>query len=752
MNGKTLEKKFFSKSQQNHEKLDSFLDSLIPNSWNFISELKRFSVLKTKAFSEFFLSYLKESLSIQNIMKLHLGVKISSSSRSLPLHPFGDGISSRGSFVQSLFLAHNDKDLRIVQDEFSGGVSSKSSRIELEYITYIQNNLNDFNHVNAISSPTGQMRLGKKVVADNFTPLDPPLKSIAWFMQGCLWHGHSKDTGCIGRFSEKSENHFIPFRKSTLKQLFEETQTKLDSIRDSVEVIEMWECEWNEFKAKNEHIRLMVKDVENPGRLIPRAAVHGGLMDAIFFHEISTKDRKIFFLDMNQQYSHVAVEGNFPIGLRKVIRGKALEDIFFREGKLFYKEAKKEFHFIGQLYCRILPPKDLFFPFLFATKKEGNKKCKKRKYSAISSPKKNPLSANVLCFTCFQEGLTDPCNHSDFKRSFVGVFGYSELNYALSLGYKILKKFEAHIFLKEENIFSEFAKILIRRKILASPLEDNFSLIEYCEIVNDALRLSGTLKVTPKDFKEDESKKIFSKLDLNILWGRLISKFAGKSTLILESHLDLVENCERGDIIIEDLISSDSKEKCFLTIEKKLRKDFISTNQVYIGTEIVARGRIILHKKICEVQEKGGKVLYFDTDSILFLWNPTQPLPFQISNTLPGFWKHEKQNIQEYACLGLKSYALKYEINGKEYFDVKVCGLAFHNQQEKKEGFEDIKNIIKGNIASKSFPQKKRKIEKQKYFMVESKFRLRLNNYKKRYLKEEKLNHFQSFPFGSSKL
>ena len=97
-----------------------------------------------------------------------------------------------------------------------------------------------------------------------------------------------------------------------------------------------------------------------------------------------------------------------------------------------------------------------------------------------------------------------------------GTFTTVELNYALSLGYKIHHVFECWSYEKQEMIFQSFMQLLMRKKVMFSGLpkscnSENLAQT-YCDKVNARLQLEGNLRLTYNDISYDEAKKKYLSL------------------------------------------------------------------------------------------------------------------------------------------------------------------------------------------------------------------------------------------------
>ena len=77
----------------------------------------------------------------------------------------------------------------------------------------------------------------------------------------------------------------------------------------------------------------------------PRVALYGGRTEAVKLHHECNIDEKIFYYDINSLYPFVQKSCLYPIG-HPTIHTENVENYF------------------GLIYCRILPPKHLFYPVL----------------------------------------------------------------------------------------------------------------------------------------------------------------------------------------------------------------------------------------------------------------------------------------------------------------------------------------------------------------------------------------------------
>ena len=135
-------------------------------------------------------------------------------------------------------------------------------------------------------------------------------------------------------------------------------------------------------KREDENFKAFVQsegDIKEP--LDPRNALSGGRTNAIILHHIG----KMGYVDFTSLYPYIQKYGQFPIGHPEIII-----DNFLSIEKYF-----------GLIFCRILPPRDLYLPVL-------------------------PFKVNgkllfPLCGTCATD-LQKKCNHLPSERELEGTW------------------------------------------------------------------------------------------------------------------------------------------------------------------------------------------------------------------------------------------------------------------------------------------------------------------------------------------
>ena len=86
------------------------------------------------------------------------------------------------------------------------------------------------------------------------------------------------------------------------------------------------------------------------------------------------------------------------------------------------------------------------------------------------------------CFSCGLKSLPNAkinsCKHTILERAIQGTYCISEVNYALKLGYKILKIFSCIVYKTMEPLLRKFVSILGFEKLTSTDFDSNFNLTE----------------------------------------------------------------------------------------------------------------------------------------------------------------------------------------------------------------------------------------------------------------------------------
>ena len=345
--------------------------------------------------------------------------------------------------------------------------------------------------------------------------------------------------------------------------------------------------------------------------------------------------------------------------------------------------------YCGLIKCKVLPPTNLFHPVL-------PQKCSQK----LMFP---------LCRSCAEK--TDPhmrCTHlQEEDRSFTGTWVTIELFEALDRGYKLLDVYEVWHFSEttqydkasgEGGIFAGYIDTFLRIKQESSGYPD------WCMNEQDKIKFKQDYfeaeGIRLENVEKNKGMRAIAKIMLNSLWGKLAQRGNMTKTEYISEpskFFDLVTNpnkiVKNVDICRENLllVNWDDTESSV---------ELHACSNVIVAAFVTAQARLKLYGILEKLNER---VLYFDTDSIIYhhkphLWNPT------IVNNRLGEWTDEVPNARIVKFVGMEPKNYGYEFvdkDGKRKSTCKVKGLTLDYNTSQVIHFDCMLNWVKGE--SKDF-------------------------------------------------
>ena len=252
---------------------------------------------------------------------------------------------------------------------------------------------------------------------------------------GCFWHG------CTSCYPNRHEKHFR-LNDRTFYDVFEKTKQHTQKIKDKgFNVVEIWECQWNEAKKTNPEIQEFVNRLEFVEPLNPRDAFCGGRTNATKLYHQTSDTEKIHYIDYTSLYPWVNKTPVYPKGHPIIISQPDSTNIS---------------NYFGLVKCRIRAPYGLYHPVL-PFRSEGK----------LTFP---------LCSTCVTTEMKKPmhersavCEHREDQRSMIGTWCTPELERVLELGYEIEHMYEIwHFPETQEGLFKAYVNKWLKLKQEAS--------------------------------------------------------------------------------------------------------------------------------------------------------------------------------------------------------------------------------------------------------------------------------------------
>lgn len=534
------------------------------------------------------------------------------------------------------------------------------------------------------------------------------------FFFSCCYHG------CKTCFPNERSTTKNPLTQQSMDELYTITKKRGSTIRKlGYKYQEIWEHVFTKHIETNATLKSFVDDLDVVDRLDPRSAFTGGRCNGTKLHcKTKNDEEKIKYVDFTSLYPWTNKYCRYPVGHPEIITND------FKEIRCYF----------GLCQVKILPPRGLYHPVL-----------PYRCNGKLTFP---------LCRTCVEMENQNPCTCSDQQRAITGTFATPEVLQAIDKGYKILKIYEVWHFPettqydKETNtggLFTEYVQMFLKLKQESSgfPKEcvTEQQKREYIRLYQE----NEGILLDYDNIKENPGLRSLAKLCLNSFWG----KFGQR--LILKKHSFFHETeAEKFFQVISDptkvvenfhIVSNDT-----IQLEWAQRSLFppvdVKTN-IFIAVFTTMWARLKLYSVLDQLDHR---VLYYDTDSCIYLSRPGEPEPplgnylGELTSEIPAKDGH----IVEFICGGPKNYA--YRTLASETCKVKGFTLNFTNSHI--VNFEAIKDLLynddRNQFKTLTNPSKiKRLPQKRKiYSQVENK------NYRISYNKRVVLSNFDTVPYG----
>jgi hypothetical protein len=275
----------------------------------------------------------------------------------------------------------------------------------------------------------------------------------------------------------------------------------------------IFECEYENQLKKNALLQQVAQDVftRPKDRLQPKQAHLGGHTET-YVMQFSLEDEekkppreqnRFHWLDLVSAYPFAAANTQYPIGEYTIFMGDTLTEqpVYDAESKTFLFQQKE---LIGVCQVRVIPPKNLLYPFLI--------------YKA-----KDEKSYAPLCRTCTESRTARPCRHSDLQRSWVQCYTTLDLTYAAELGYKFIF-FELYSYSRSAKIYADHMLNLGYQKLKFSGFpptaKTQADKEAYCKEINDKM-VGLPRPLIPEDISDNSGQRHLYKMMLNMTLGRI---------------------------------------------------------------------------------------------------------------------------------------------------------------------------------------------------------------------------------------
>ena len=410
-------------------------------------------------------------------------------------------------------------------------------------------------------------------------------------------------------------------------------------------------------------------------------------------HRKFDKGEKGKYVDFTSLYPDILKYRRFPVGHPDRITNEFKQCLFKPcEGNCFYFPCGGKhwtLPYFGVMKVTVLPPTDLIHPVL-------------------------PLKCNgklkfPLCYKCACLENKEMCKCLDSDRKFTHTYCTPELEVAMNMGYSIIQIHEVlhwketemyNPVTKEGGLFTKYINTFLKLKQESSGYPQNVtSETERQEYIDNYFNHEGIL-LDKECIDKNPGLRSLSKLALNSFYGKFGQRTNMKKTMFVKDIKTLMQVLtDPGKLLMDFHIMNDD----VIQIEYKNTEDFecqsFNTN-VTIAAFCTSWARLKLWSVM---QRLGNRVLYHDTDSIIFSVKDGEYVPplgkylGQLTDELTckelgcknqycsGHW------IEEFVSCGPKNYS--FRVNTGEIV-CKVRGFSLNYKSSLILNFESMKEAL----------------------------------------------------------
>jgi hypothetical protein len=275
----------------------------------------------------------------------------------------------------------------------------------------------------------------------------------------------------------------------------------------------------------------------------------------------------------------------------------------------------------------------------------------------------------------------------------VGTWTSIELAKALDRGYQIMDIY--HIWHWEhwsDQVYTNYINKYLKMKQEASGYPPWVKTAEDQQTFKDEYFEAEGIEL--EHIEKNVGKRAFAKTMLNCLWGKNAQNNVLAKTEYVNSVSGFYDIVTNPHITVNYVDMFDHDE--FILINYSDQSDQAqphSSANVVVASFVTAYARLELY---AQLEQLGQRVLYFDTDSCMYVYDPDQ-YNIPIINSRLGKWTDEvpEGKIVKYVALGPKNYGYEYIVEGKRYTKCKVKGITLDYDTTQKVNFDTMVDCVK---------------------------------------------------------
>ncbi|KAL3087083.1 hypothetical protein niasHS_005322 [Heterodera schachtii] len=448
----------------------------------------------------------------------------------------------------------------------------------------------------------------------------PPLRPLCIEFNGCYMHG------CRECYPDR---HMLLAGGRSAELLWARTQQRAWELAElhGMEVLSVWECHFRRTLRTNTRLRKLYKErcVDVPGPLdLRKHALFGGRVEPFWLLHKCAPDEEIVYIDIVSLYPYCMKARPFPIGTPHVWTG---EQLWQAGAQVFEASAPppaglcpppalpwrrpEDNPFRGFLFCRVLPP---------TAEELGDRE--------PLLPYRTQADGRLifgLCSRCAELRQQRICHHAERERAWTAAYTHAELNRALSIGYRVLNvhevwHYERWASLDNGNgLFTEYVNTFLRLKAEASGWPAGCDTeAARAEHIRQFAEQEG-IHHRPDNIGHNPGLRQLAKDLLNSLWGKMAERPERDEVVYTNSARDFHELLMRPE---QEVVSfthlNDQLDRCVV----RKREPFARApehNNLAVACFVTSHARLYLYDWLEEVRRVGGRSLYCDTDSVLYV-------------------------------------------------------------------------------------------------------------------------------------
>ena len=531
-------------------------------------------------------------------------------------------------------------------------------------------------------------------------------------MLGCYWHGCPK---CYDQYTCNSTSGII------MKDLLSNTMDRTRKLRNmGYTVVEMWECQFRRLLTSNIEMKSFVESLELVDVINPRDAFYGGRVNATRLYHSVNEGEMIKYVDFTSLYPWVNKYAKYPTRHPEVITKEFKADIF---------------EYFGFVKCKVSPPRLLYHPVL-PYRSEGK----------LLFP---------LCAKCVDNQQQSTCEHTDEDRCLLGTWVTPELKKAVEMGYKIVKVYEVWHYDSSEQynpetqrggLFSEYINTFLKIKQESSGwpvwcVDDDLQM----KYIDDYYSAEG-IHLEASKICQNPGRRAMAKMMLNSMWGKFGQRSNMPKTQYVNKPVEYFSLMTSDD---KEVVDIDFVNEDILQVQWRKINEFVESpinTNVSIASFTTAYARLKLYEILDLL---GHQVLYYDTDSIIYIQLPgeSEPPLGDYLGQLTDELSPPNNYITTFVSGGPKNYS--YKLNepdkGGNLTVCKVRGITLNFKNAQQINFNTVCQMVTGTGAQKITVSNPHCIARKKRHIIT---RRESKDYRVVYTKRVLQDDYDTLPYG----